>query len=88
MHKFWKLQYLCKKIVKSWSERCLETKETIKVRLKNVELIGYYGYKYQILRVHFDLTYLLYVQIWGSLDLEARSYEDSSNRRFFWQRLC
>lgn len=40
-----------------------------------MDIIELYGYNYQILRVNFDLIYLLCIKIWGSLDLEVRSYK-------------
>ena len=47
-----------------------------------MDIIKLYGYNYQILRVHFDLIYLLCIQIWGSLDLEVRSYKNYSTVGF------
>lgn len=48
-----------KKFVKSFSEGCLQTKRAKRVRLKKWDVIEYYDYGYQILRLGSDLTYLL-----------------------------
>ena len=68
--------------MKRWSERCLETKTIRRVRLENINLINYYSFGYQILSVHFYLSYLLCVQIWDSLNLGVRSYKNFSNQSF------
>ena len=68
------------KIVKSWNEWCLETKTTEIVRLENMDLLEYYSYGYNNFKIIFNFTYLLCIKIWGSLDLEVRSYESFNNR--------
>ena len=49
------------------------------MKLKNIDLITYCGYDYKKLCVYVDLTYLLYVWNWGSLNLKIKSYESFNN---------
>lgn len=78
--KIWKFESMGKKILKSWSEECLDTKAVKRTRLKNMDLLEYSSYSYKNLILSFDLTFLLYIKIWGWSDLKVRSYESFSNQ--------
>ena len=45
-----------------------------------MDLLEYYSYGYNNFKIIFNFTYLLCIKIWGSLDLEVRSYENFNNR--------
>lgn len=59
MYKIWRLQTLVRINYKNLNEGCLELKATRKAKLKNLDLIEYYGYCYMPLLISSYVIYLL-----------------------------